>query len=229
MLEELHAALTTSEASAAIASARATVAQPSSYQGVMKAVMPVMQGFGQEVMRRFNFSGGIPEALNAATTVGRKEYDKRIRRLVEAIGEVITGERKAGRVPELTATAEGFVDMSDHERSAAIVHTERVLGNLTAQGMAWQGVGAYLEAMRGIVERGSAYLEEAIVELAVQVARGSAKASPSAAESQKMLSRRLNVFMEFLREGDHQRIQERIRVALKSARKGSIPNMREEL
>uniref|UniRef100_A0A7S4V2H5 Endoplasmic reticulum resident protein 29 C-terminal domain-containing protein n=1 Tax=Alexandrium monilatum TaxID=311494 RepID=A0A7S4V2H5_9DINO len=164
--------------------------------------------------------------MAAAARVGRREYDAEVRRHLEAVGELITGEEKVGRVPELAALAGEFAGMDVEARARAIAKAREVLIKLTVNGNpAVPAAEAYLEAMQGIVESGKTYVEDTVAELALRVV---GKAGTKAGEV-KALNRRLNVFMEFMEAADHKRVQGRIRNALGRRAPGKPARQSDEL
>jgi len=236
VLTEVLALLTTKTARAEFESVRNHIPAdmgPDSSQAMWQAVGPVAHRLTTAVMDKYEFTGGFDEALRSIEAAGSRQLDKTISDGLEDVNEIVTGQPaqgRIGRVAALDELADAFLSSSHVERLHAIAEAEKILDAHTVEGkLNPPAAKEYLQAMRGVVDKGVTYVQDIIVDLAV----GPGFKKPSGGispEERERLSSQINILTRFLRSKDHKIIRQRIeavREAQKAARAGATT--REEL
>eukprot|EP00747_Dinoflagellata_sp_TGD_P098680 gnl/TRDRNA2_/TRDRNA2_167522_c0_seq7.p1 gnl/TRDRNA2_/TRDRNA2_167522_c0~~gnl/TRDRNA2_/TRDRNA2_167522_c0_seq7.p1 ORF type:complete len:286 (+),score=77.20 gnl/TRDRNA2_/TRDRNA2_167522_c0_seq7:29-859(+) len=232
VMKEFRSVLTSEKALAEYDEARkAAPGEPAEDPGVpgpskaaMDAILPIVHKLTKGISEKYGFTGGFDEAMASVDAASRRKGDKKIRDALDDIAEAITGmpSDKSKRIPELDKLADKFLDMGEAERKDAIAQAERVLDGLTVDGKLQVPSGTeYLDAMRGVVEKGDIYIEDSIVALSVIMREAAKGESEDQAEHEKR-GVRLSVFSQFTRPKDYKRTNDRI-AAMREAAKGESP------
>eukprot|EP00747_Dinoflagellata_sp_TGD_P098666 gnl/TRDRNA2_/TRDRNA2_167522_c0_seq10.p1 gnl/TRDRNA2_/TRDRNA2_167522_c0~~gnl/TRDRNA2_/TRDRNA2_167522_c0_seq10.p1 ORF type:complete len:350 (+),score=80.35 gnl/TRDRNA2_/TRDRNA2_167522_c0_seq10:77-1126(+) len=220
VIKEFHSALTSQEALAEFNEWR----QRRGRKAAKDIILTIAQKLTKGIAEKYGFKGGFDEAMASVDAASRRKGDKKIRDALDDIAEAITGmpSDKSKRIPELDKLADKFLDMGEAERKDAIAQAERVLDGLTVDGKLQVPSGTeYLDAMRGVVEKGDIYIEDSIVALSVIMREAAKGESEDQAEHEKR-GVRLSVFSQFTRPKDYKRTNDRI-AAMREAAKGESP------
>eukprot|EP00747_Dinoflagellata_sp_TGD_P098669 gnl/TRDRNA2_/TRDRNA2_167522_c0_seq13.p1 gnl/TRDRNA2_/TRDRNA2_167522_c0~~gnl/TRDRNA2_/TRDRNA2_167522_c0_seq13.p1 ORF type:complete len:286 (+),score=69.41 gnl/TRDRNA2_/TRDRNA2_167522_c0_seq13:29-859(+) len=220
VMKEFRSVLTSEKALAEYDEARkAAPGEPAEDPGVpgpskaaMDAILPIVHKLTKGISEKYGFTGGFDEAMASVDAASRRKGDKKIRDALDDIAEAITGmpSDKSKRIPELDKLADKFLDMGEAERKDAIAQAERVLDGLTVDGKLQVPSGTeYLDAMRGVVEKGDIYIEDSIVALSVIMREAAKGESEDQAEHEKR-GVRLSVFSQFTRPKDYKRTNTRM-------------------
>eukprot|EP00747_Dinoflagellata_sp_TGD_P098670 gnl/TRDRNA2_/TRDRNA2_167522_c0_seq14.p1 gnl/TRDRNA2_/TRDRNA2_167522_c0~~gnl/TRDRNA2_/TRDRNA2_167522_c0_seq14.p1 ORF type:complete len:363 (+),score=85.93 gnl/TRDRNA2_/TRDRNA2_167522_c0_seq14:77-1165(+) len=233
VIKEFHSALTSQEALAEFNEWR----QRRGRKAAKDIILTIAQKLTKGIAEKYGFKGGFDEAMASVDAAGRRNAKwQKIRDALDGIDELITGEapfRMLGRVPELDKLAEKFLDMGEAERKEAIAQAEQILVEQAEKIKDMEGLPVeegehpvpsgteYLDAMRGVVDKGDKYIEDSIVALSVIMREAAKGESEDQAEHEKR-GVRLSVFSQFTRPKDYKRTNDRI-AAMREAAKGESP------
>eukprot|EP00747_Dinoflagellata_sp_TGD_P098671 gnl/TRDRNA2_/TRDRNA2_167522_c0_seq15.p1 gnl/TRDRNA2_/TRDRNA2_167522_c0~~gnl/TRDRNA2_/TRDRNA2_167522_c0_seq15.p1 ORF type:complete len:299 (+),score=75.00 gnl/TRDRNA2_/TRDRNA2_167522_c0_seq15:29-898(+) len=233
VMKEFRSVLTSEKALAEYDEARkAAPGEPAEDPGVpgpskaaMDAILPIVHKLTKGISEKYGFTGGFDEAMASVDAAGRRNAKwQKIRDALDGIDELITGEapfRMLGRVPELDKLAEKFLDMGEAERKEAIAQAEQILVEQAEKIKDMEGLPVeegehpvpsgteYLDAMRGVVDKGDKYIEDSIVALSVIMREAAKGESEDQAEHEKR-GVRLSVFSQFTRPKDYKRTNTRM-------------------
>jgi len=170
------------------------------WQSLVLAIGPVIDKRTKQVVKHYGFASDFEQAMAAVGEARQRKGDKELTAAMEHLNEIFTGEisqAKLGLIPELSKLAEGFLDMAESGRQDAIA-TAMALQEEAKDDQRSASIGRYIEAMKGLLDKGNSYVKDRIAELVASAKIAAKKEPKPTAEDIGSFNMHVNILSEFL-------------------------------